>query len=149
MHQVGNQPRLYYDARSTNHQDGNLCSQAFVGARWMRCYIGVSLPVFAVSPMKARISWYIKTHFLPQVCFSITKTKWFMQSGKIIPFFVHFTTLSVSVKLQRRITGPLMQLQGILNNAIRDLTKTCAKNFSGEGATEEKRKKLQSRIWLV
>jgi hypothetical protein len=25
MHQVGDQPRLYYDARSTNHQDFSRC----------------------------------------------------------------------------------------------------------------------------
>jgi len=24
VHQVGNQPRLYYDARPTNHQDRNM-----------------------------------------------------------------------------------------------------------------------------
>jgi len=27
MHQVGDQPRLYYDARSTNHQDSYFTSR--------------------------------------------------------------------------------------------------------------------------
>ena len=32
MHQVGDQPRLYYDALPTNHQDQNLCSCPLTGS---------------------------------------------------------------------------------------------------------------------
>jgi len=38
VHQVGDQPRLYYNARSTNHQDSSSCSKILVSSRnpWLR-----------------------------------------------------------------------------------------------------------------
>ena len=38
VHQVGNQPRLYYNARSTNHQEGMvICIETGMESFWVTC----------------------------------------------------------------------------------------------------------------